>query len=177
MPEAADGHASAADFDFYEDSDSLFPIGTGPAPILPHPHPRLQELRGQNMPGKSPPKKPTPDVIGVRQSSRVKRKPSVQASRPSKKSKKARRVVESSDEDEGDGDDNGVPVDVGSEEDEDKNPSDHLEALNAMSAMDVSKRNPRVRTKDKRRADVDLLFKSRFDKDGLLSGYSCNICR
>jgi hypothetical protein len=131
------------------------------------------------MAGKPPPKKPAQIVAGVQQSSRqVKRKPSVQALRTSKRSKK---VVESSDkneDDEGDSNDNAdkdADKDVTSEED--KNPSDHLKELNAMSAKDVSKRNPRVRTKDKQCADVNLLFKSRFDKDGLLTGYSCNICR
>jgi hypothetical protein len=66
MPEAADGHASAADFDFYEDSDSLLPIGvTAPPPNLPHRHPHLQQLRGQSMAGKPPPRKPAQIVAGV----------------------------------------------------------------------------------------------------------------
>ena len=48
MPEAPDGQASAADFDFYEDVGSSLPIGvtavTAPPSASSLPHPCLQEL-------------------------------------------------------------------------------------------------------------------------------------
>jgi hypothetical protein len=53
MPEALDGQASASDFDFYEDSDSIHPVAATPVSSTSTTlsHPRLQQLRGtQKMP-------------------------------------------------------------------------------------------------------------------------------
>ena len=137
MPEAADGHVSATNFDFYDDSESLISIGakstTPPAPILPPP--RLQELRGQKMGQKPPLKKLTQPVASVRQSTRGKRKPPVQALRPLRKSKKAR-VVRSSDDDEGEDRDH-EPAPPANDDSEDEDPSGRLEELHSMSAKDI----------------------------------------
>jgi len=149
MPEAPDGQASAADFDFYEDVDSSLPIGvtavTAPPSASSLPHPRLQELRGRPMaPKPKPAKKPAVIVSGVRQSNRNKRKLSNPPSaRPPKKAKQTIVEIDSSDgdnsndQDDTDDEDN---EDLG----EDDDPSDHLKRLDAMSAQDVLKRKPRV---------------------------------
>ena len=128
-------------------------------------------------PKPKPAKKPAVIVSGVRQSNRNKQKVSnPPLARPPKKAKQTIVEIDSSDGDNGNNQDDTDDED-NEELREDDDPSDHLKRLDVMSAQDVSKRKPRVRSKDKWCADVELVFKSQYDKNRSLIGYFCNICR
>ncbi|KAH8112223.1 hypothetical protein DFH11DRAFT_1728730 [Phellopilus nigrolimitatus] len=163
--------ASASDFIFYDDVNSLYPIGhTPPAQHLPPltaqdvVHPRLALLCGGTVESVGPPSKKAKGKL------------------PTQKTKIPVIVVDN--EDGSSGNDNGklIPTDVDGADDEVEGAVVHMVALDKLAVQDTGSKRAKshqVRSgEDKRTLNVNLMFTSTYAMDRTtLVSRRCNVCR